>query len=214
MSLGINLATLTELPAVLALPPYYLPATIIGIVFLADGVAGLIGSPLGGWISDRSAAAHPDVPEYRLYYNTLSTLIVMPAGLVIYAWSIHYTAHLSAIIVSLFLMAWAYSVYVPGCFGYLTTLKQSAAGAASAAVMTSMFVSSAVFILISSVVVSAIGAGPWFTVLAGLEFLVSAVAFIQIMRRKQRSTAAELVPDAGVELPSAAVAASAVAAGV
>lgn len=144
-------------------------------------------------MSDRAAAKYPDIPEARLSFNIFSTLFVMPAGLVIYAWSVQYTAHLVSIIVALFLMGWACAVVLPGVFGYLTTLKQSAAGAASAAVQTSMFVSAAVFILVSSVAVKAIGAGPWFSILAGLEFMVTGVAYLQIWRKKHRTAAAAAV---------------------
>eukprot|EP00878_Enallax_costatus_P024730 GHUV01026413.1.p1 GENE.GHUV01026413.1~~GHUV01026413.1.p1 ORF type:complete len:268 (+),score=17.46 GHUV01026413.1:146-949(+) len=189
ITFGINLAALTEIPAALAAPPYSLSPAIIGVTFLSDGIAGLVGSPLGGWVSDKSAAKHPDEPESRLWYNTLSTLVVMPMGILLYAWSVEYKTHLVVIIISLSLMgwAWAWAVCAPGVFGYLTTLKQSAAGAASAAVQTSMFVSSAVFILVSSVAVKAIGPGAWFSAMTGLEIVVTAIALWQIIRKKREA---------------------------
>jgi MFS family permease len=198
ITFGVNLAALTEIPAALASPPYALTAAIIGVVFLSDGVSGLIGSPLGGWMSDKAAAVNPGVPEARLASTTLCTLLIMPAGLLIYGWSVQFTAHLAALIVALFLMGGACAVCLPRVFGYLTTLKQSAAGAASAAVQTSMFVSAAVFILVSSVAVKAMGAGPWFTVLAALEVSVTGVAYLQIWRKKRRAAAAAAAAAAAV----------------
>lgn len=190
ISFGINLAALTEIPAALAAPPYSLSPALIGVLFLSDGIAGLIGSPLGGWVADKSAAVHPEEPESRLWYNTLGTLLVMPVGILLYAWSIEYKTHLVAIVVSLFLMGWAFAVCIPGMFGYLTTLKQSAAGAASAAVQTSMFVSAAVLILVSSVAVKAIGAGAWFSAMAGVEVIVSSIALWQIARKQRQARSA------------------------
>jgi hypothetical protein len=60
----------------------------------------LIGSPIGGWVSDHAAAKHPRVPEARLLHNTLCTLVAMPVGLVLYGWALQRGAHLALIILA------------------------------------------------------------------------------------------------------------------
>lgn len=57
------------------------------VAYLADGIPGLIGSPVGGILSDKSAAKHPTKPEARLVYNTLIVLVTTPCGLLLYAWT-------------------------------------------------------------------------------------------------------------------------------
>lgn len=88
--------TCTQFPVYMALPPYNLTAGIIGVAFLPMGVAGLVGSPIGGILSDKSAAASPAVPEARLIHNTLINFLLMPAGLLIFGWVAYYGESLSA----------------------------------------------------------------------------------------------------------------------
>jgi nitrate/nitrite transporter NarK len=100
VTFGTNFAALTESPGALAAAPYSLSAVLIGVTFLSDGISGLIGSPIGGWVSDHAAAKHPKVPEARLMHNTLCTLLGMPAGLVLYGWVLQRGAHLALIILA------------------------------------------------------------------------------------------------------------------
>jgi MFS family permease len=146
----------------------------------------LIGSPIGGVLSDKSATAHPTEPEARLVHNTLIALVTMPSGLLIYAWAMHQQTHLVGILVGMGLVAFGCSAYLPGLFGYLTTMKQSAAAAASAAVQSLMFIMAGVIILVSAVATRSMGYGPWFTLLAGLQLLVTLFAFV-VIKRKQRA---------------------------
>jgi len=178
---------------------------VLQVAYLADGIPGLIGSPFGGMLSDRSAAKHPTEPEARLAHNTLIAMVTMPAGLLIYAWALHAKTHLVAIFAALALSSFGCAAYLPGLFGYITTLKQSAAAAASAAVQSMMFVMSGVIILISSVAVRSIGYGAWFTILAALQIVSTAFAYSVILR-KQRAAArshvhTQQVQAAGVEPP-------------
>lgn len=98
VTFGTNFAALTESPGALAAAPYSLSAVLIGVTFLSDGISGLIGSPIGGWVSDVAAAKHPKVPEARLMHNTLATLLGMPVGLLLYGWVLQRGAHLALII--------------------------------------------------------------------------------------------------------------------
>ena len=62
--------------------PVFQTATLFGVL------AGLVGSPIGGMLSDKTAAAHHDEPEARLIHNTLINLALMPAGLLLFGWTI------------------------------------------------------------------------------------------------------------------------------
>jgi MFS family permease len=158
---------------------------LLQVAYLADGIPGLIGSPVGGILSDRSAAKHPSVPEARLVHNTLIALITMPSGLLLYAWAMHAKTHMVAIFAGMALNAFGCAAYLPGLFGYLTTLKQSAAAAASAAVQSLMFILAAVVVLVSAVATRAMGYGPWFTLLAGIQLVVTLFAYVIILGKQR-----------------------------
>jgi MFS family permease len=179
------------------------------VCYLADGLAGLIGSPIGGVLSDRSAAAHPTEPEARLVHNTLIALVTMPAGLLAYGWALHarQSGLLWLALVGTAFTAFGCSAYLPGLFGYLTTLKQSAAAAASAAVQAMMFVAAGAIILISSVAVRALGFGPWFSLMAGLQVIATGHAYAVILRKQRAATASTAA--CSQELPPPAHAAAA-----
>jgi predicted membrane channel-forming protein YqfA (hemolysin III family) len=81
------------------------------------------------------------------------------------------------------MMGCACSICLAGVFGFLTTMKQAAAAAAAAMVQTLMFVSAGILIIVSSMVTHAIGFGAWFSVLGGVQLLVSVAAYVQIQRR-------------------------------
>jgi hypothetical protein len=157
----------------------------VQVAYLADGIPGLIGSPIGGVLSDKSAAAHPSEPEARLVHNTLIALVTMPTGLLLYAWALHARTHLVAIFAGMALVAFGCAAYLPGLFGYLTTLKQSAAAAASAAVQSMMFIMAGVVILVSAVATRSMGYGPWFTLLAGVQLLVTVYAYVVILIKQR-----------------------------
>ena len=75
------------------------------------------------------------------------------------------------------------------CRRYISSIKQSAAGGAIASVQATMFVSAGVLILVSSIAVQAIGMGPFFTIMAGLQALSTAYAFGVIFFKRRASHA-------------------------
>ncbi|GAX85787.1 hypothetical protein CEUSTIGMA_g13202.t1 [Chlamydomonas eustigma] len=187
ITFGSMFASLTEFPIALSAAPYSLSVGIIGVCYLPQGVGSFLASPIFGKLSDYAASKNPDEPEARLVYSTLSTLIMMPPALLLYGWALDYKISIAACLIGQFFIGASCASYLPGIFGYLAALKQSAAGAASAAVQTTMFVSAGALIIVSSVVVGAIGMGPFFTILAGLQFIFSLAAFILIMKKKRAS---------------------------
>lgn len=70
---------------------------------------------------------------------------------------------------------------------YISSIKQSAAGSAIASVQATMFVAAGVLIMVSSVAVQAIGIGPFFTIMAGLQALSAAYAFGVITLKRRAS---------------------------
>ncbi len=95
--------------------------------------------------------------------------------------------HLAAILASQFLISASVSAFLPAMFSYLTAIKQQQAAAASSGLHSIMFIASGVLILVASSAASAIGTGPFFTILAGLNLVAAGAASVQILRRRQES---------------------------
>jgi len=129
-------------------------------------------------------------------YSTLSTLLIMPPSLLLYGWALDFKTNLAACLIGQFFIGAGCASYLPGIFGYLSAIKQSAAGAASAAVQTSMFSSAGILIIVSSVAVNAIGMGPFFSILAGLQVIFSLAAVVLIMWQRKRK-----LPSSSEEVP-------------
>ncbi|KAF6252512.1 major facilitator superfamily domain-containing protein [Scenedesmus sp. NREL 46B-D3] len=184
---GSMFCSITELPLFLAAPPYNLSPAMIGLCYIPAGVASMVVSPLGGLLSDRAAATHPQKPLVRLVFNNSIAGFLMPASLLLYGWVVHFRLHLAVVLVSQFAIGVALSAYLPAIFGYLTALKQSAAAAAAAGVHSGMFIMSGVLILVASAAVAGMGMGPFFTLLAGLNLLTTGTAAVQIFRHREQS---------------------------
>ena len=73
--------------------------------------------------------------------------------------------------------------YAP--FRFISSVKQSSAGAAISSIQFTMFISAGVLILVSSVAVNAIGFGPFFTILAGFQAIAASNALIIVMRKRK-----------------------------
>jgi hypothetical protein len=112
----------------------------------------------------------------------------------------HTRTHLVGIFAGMVLTSFGCAMYLPGVFAYITTVKQSAASAASAAVTSLMFIMSGVIVLVSAIATRAMGYGPWFTILAALQLAVTGFAYIVILRKQRAST----TTGAGQDLPAAA----------
>jgi MFS family permease len=176
MIFGILIASLTEWPAQMSTAPYSMNEAIMGISYLANGLGGLFSSPVGGKVSDFTAARHPGILEARLLGNTAIAAFIMPVGCLLYGWSLQEKTHLVAPLVGHFLIGAASAGWMPGFYGYVSSVKQANAGAASAAGQFVMFVTAGSLVLVSVSAVHKMGIGPYFTLLAGLQFLLAAVA--------------------------------------
>uniref|UniRef100_A0A383WNZ1 Major facilitator superfamily (MFS) profile domain-containing protein n=1 Tax=Tetradesmus obliquus TaxID=3088 RepID=A0A383WNZ1_TETOB len=180
---GSMFASLTEWPAKMSAQPYSLSEAMIGVSYLSMGVAGLVGSPIGGKACDATAAKWQQVPVARMMFNVAAALLLMPTGLLIYGWTLHYNTHIVGPLVGHFVIGVASAAYLPGMFGYLSTIKQQSASAAAAAVHAAMFFSAAALIYISVYGVQGMGFGQYFTLLAGVQLLAGGFAAACVWRR-------------------------------
>eukprot|EP00879_Flechtneria_rotunda_P011779 GHRR01012306.1.p1 GENE.GHRR01012306.1~~GHRR01012306.1.p1 ORF type:complete len:533 (+),score=148.56 GHRR01012306.1:152-1750(+) len=180
---GSMFATLTEWPARMASPPYSLSEALIGVSYLAMGVAGLVGSPLGGRSSDYCASRFPSIPDARLIVSTAAACVLMPIGLLVYAWTLANYTHIVGPLVGHFIIGVGSAAYLPGLFGYVTVTMQANAAAASAAVQCAMFVTAGILIYVSVPAVHGMGFGQFFTLLAGLEAGLALLTGFVIYRR-------------------------------
>lgn len=88
---------------------YHWSTTEIGLGYLAVGLALMIGSLVGGRVSDwrrsRRAAAAPGghvEPESRLFDQIWGVLLCV-AGTIMFGWCVSYSVHVSAVIIATFL---------------------------------------------------------------------------------------------------------------
>lgn len=140
------------------------------------------GSPLGGRASDVAGAKWSRVPQARLVFNVAAALVVMPAGLLVYGWTLDRGTHIVGPLVGHFVIGVASAAYLPGMFGYISTIKQQNASAAAAAVQASMFIIAAVLIYASVSGVSNLGFGWFFTLLAAIHAVIAAIAALCLWR--------------------------------
>ncbi len=182
VTFAVMFASLIELPLVVAKAPYYMSEAATGAAYLAEGLGGFLASPIGGKLADMAGRRYGSrCPEGRLLYNTIANTIIMPSALLLFGWSFHYRTHLAVPLVAHFFIGVACSQYLPAIFSYLSVAKQQEAGAAGAMVQSLMFVGAAVVIAVSGIIVSAIGVGPFFSILAGLMLAVSAAALLRVV---------------------------------
>lgn len=203
---GCMFATLTEWPAQVTKAPYNLTELQVGVSYLAMGIAGFLASPVGGVLSDMTARRWPGVPSARVIPAAAIAACVSTAGAVVYGWTLAYKTHLVGPLVGQAIVGVGCSATLPGIFGYISTVKQANASAAAAMVNCGMFVLSGVLILVSVYAVEAMGIGPFFTLLAGIQLLVALIAGVCIARgfgaarRKQEAaTSLPTVQSAGAQ---------------
>jgi MFS family permease len=190
MSFSAMFGTIMVLPLVLEQPPYSLNAALVGVAYVPFGLGGFLVSPFGGRLADAAAAKYPSFAQGRLLPATFISLLLMPASLLTYGWTLHYKTNLAGPLIGHFFMGVALGTYMPAIFSYITVRKQQEAGSAGAAVQALMFISGGVFVLVSIPITDAIGVGPFVSILAGIvliSFIVSASLLIALPRKSKAS---------------------------
>lgn len=165
-------------------PPYSYSETIIGVLFVPTGIVMLIGSLLGGWLSDKSSLHFRDeiCPEGRLVPAVIFSVLT-PVGLLIYGWTFHYKTNLTGPIIGQVLLGFGQTVAQPGVYAYLTAKKQSEAAAASAANTALNFCIAGIGVTIAVPLRDAINTGPFFSIISGINIVVIGVAAVLLYRK-------------------------------
>jgi multidrug resistance protein len=174
--------------------PYNYSEAIIGVLFIPTGVASLIGSLFGGWLSDKSSLHYKDeiCPEGRLVPG-IAFSILTPIGLIIYGWSFHYKVHLTGPIIGLVVLTFGQSILQPGVFSYLTAKKQKEAAMVSAANTALNFGGAGIGVTVAVPLQTAMGTGPFFSLICGINVVAIAVASILVYKqiRKMKRVAVQ-----------------------
>lgn len=160
------------------------------VCLLIDGVPTIIASPLGGFVSDRYAAACPDLMVARLVPNTLVVLVVGPAAITGAAWGLQHHVHVAALLTAVGAACFAAYFYIPAMLSYFTIVKQAAPAAASCGIVSIMTLMSGLVVMAGAVVRRAMGYGWWLTWLGIIQFVVTLVAYILILRKQRAFNAA------------------------
>ena len=156
--------------------PYEKDETIIGVLFVPAGVAMLIGSVLGGWLSDKAGVYFtPELPEGRLV-PAIAFSFFTPIGLLIYGWGFHYRLNLSVSIIGQIMLGFGQSVHQPGVFAYLTAKKPKDAAAVSAANSMLNFCGAAVGVTIATPLEKALGIGGFYCLISGINLVAIILA--------------------------------------
>lgn len=169
---------LAELPTILA-EQYGFAPDIIGVCYLPIGVGLMVGSIIGGKMADISARWYPEVPESRMILVT-ATSLTLPAGLLLFGWGFAHHVHLAVPLLGSFFVGVGQGAYMPGVSSYFSGKYQNEAAAVLAGVFGVDFCVSGVFISISVLLVSGLGVGGVFTLLAGLCVLPTIIAAVVI----------------------------------
>jgi hypothetical protein len=169
------------------------------VAMLVEGLPTLIASPLGGYLCDKSAAAHPGLLVARMAPNTLVLLLLMPASAVGLAWSLQYHAHLAIPLVAAVVLNFAGCFHAPAMLSYITTVKQSTPSAATCGLLCIINLVTGFVLAAGAIIRKAMGVGWWLTCLASVQLVVTAVVDIMIVRqmRAYRAAALNMPPAAG-----------------
>jgi hypothetical protein len=125
----------------------------------------LIGSVIGGILSDRAATVHPQLPEARLTHSAIPILFVIAGGIV-FAFTLDAGIHLAVILTAQTALGYGQSAIMTAVLSYLSAARNSA-GVVSVMLFL-MFAAAALFVSISVDISNAIGLGYYFVILVGI----------------------------------------------
>lgn len=184
---GIPLATIfscmTLFPIYLAEAPYFYTQTTIGLLYIPCGVSLLLGSLCGGWLSDRAGKyyEHEKCLEGRLV-PVLVLSVLTPVGLVIYGWIFQYQLTVVGAIIGQVLIGFSQSALEVSVSAYITIKKQKEAAAACAALTFFYGLCASLLVTFAVPMQDAMGSGPYFTLLSGLNVIVIVLAGVLVYK--------------------------------
>jgi MFS family permease len=178
---------LTSFPLALAQPPYALNEATIGICYLPIGVSLMLGSQIGGRLSDKFVArAGPGAPACVRLVPSLAGALFLPLGCIVHGLCLAYQAPLGAVLLGHALVGLGQALFGPGVMAYTTTIKQKDAAGVSAASMALNFALSGVLISAAVPLQEALGVHGLYGLLAAanVAMLGWAAGYIAVMWRK------------------------------
>ena len=192
-SLAANIST-----AIFALdlgkPPYSYPQNIVGMLFIPGATAYLLGSLIGGKVSDlvstKQIFSLSQIPDGRIVPGLIFSLLII-VGLTTYGWTITYGTHVVVPIIGQFLIVFGQAATIPGILSYFTIKYQEHSGSISSlTTFLPLFMSSIVLTFTGQIIV-VIHNGPFFTTLAVCTLLTTTVAAGIIFRKLTLSKSPE-----------------------
>lgn len=189
VAFGAMFVSVVELSWFLAAEPYHLSPAMIGIACLAQNAAGLFIAPLGGKLSDVTAALQSDEPALAAFASALFGSTLMPTALLVYGVGFHFKAHISVGLVGLFFVGVSVSILLPGIMNFLTVYFQHEAGAASSGLMSLLFLACFIMQTAASTLLRALSTGGLFGLLAALNCFVSLWGVASVLRAWRRAKA-------------------------
>ena len=204
---GLLFSSLTSLP--LVLESTGLSAGAAGACFLPIGAAMLVGSIVGGRLSDNAGAAAPGVPGARLVPSLVGASTAVCGSLIFGYCAASVSAGggggaLAGLLIGHALIGAGHALFNPGFFAFISTVKQSAAAGVSGAAMAASFAAAGVSVSASVPVATALGIGALFSIFAAV--IVAALSWAACDLRG-RWVLLKAVPAAEVPLPDNVVSA-------
>ena len=167
--------------------PYDYTEDIIGYLYIPSGVVLVIGSIFGGWISDKANAyfGQEKCLEGRLV-PALGLSILIPIGLIIYGWIFDYKLNVVGPIIGMCLISFGQTAVESAVPAYLTSKKQSEAAAVIAASTFFNFFAAGIVLTCAVPMYNAMGIGPYFSFLAGLNIITIVWSGVLVYKNVKR----------------------------
>ena len=151
--------------------PYFLSPLFIGMSYVPTGASSLIGSILGGWVSDWSVKRFPQAVESRLVFNLIGCLSC-PLGLLLFGWSFHFGVHLAVPILGAALNCFGEAFMYTGTCAFVTVKKPNDTGAVLALVNSFAFLAAGIGIIVVAPLLAVLKFGPLLSIMAGISLLL------------------------------------------
>jgi len=105
------------LPYQLSQPPYSLNSVLQGVCYLPVGIANILGSIGGGYLSDVSAARLPQAADGRMTY-VLPFAWLVPLGCIGYGFTFGYSTNLAGPLLTQSILGFGQSAVLSSSFGF------------------------------------------------------------------------------------------------
>jgi multidrug resistance protein len=171
-------------------PPYSYHADTIGLLFIPVATSYLLGSVIGGKLSDLVAIKFfqdSKILEGRILPGLLFSVLTS-VGLVIYGWAFQYGVNIIVPILGQVICGFGQSAMRPGILSYITIKRQDHAAGISSAINCVQILLTSILFTFAAKIVQLINDGPFFTSLAVCNLsttIIAAVIFCKKLRLSQ-----------------------------